>query len=177
MKLINKKYYGKCKVRDLTIKNNHNFIISDVVVHNCHSYKIAEYLAKHVDKNQSARLLTHTTKDRDEILDRHISSNKATVLLTPSMSEGIDLKDELSRFQIVCKVPFPFLGDKRVVLKKKLHPWWYPYATARILVQGLGRSIRNEEDYATSYILDEDWLYFFKRNQNLFPKWFIESVV
>jgi Rad3-related DNA helicase len=26
---------------------------------------------------------------------------------SPSMTEGIDLKDDLSRFQIICKVPYP----------------------------------------------------------------------
>ena len=92
------------------------------------------------------------------------------------MSEGIDLKDHLSRFQIICKIPFPYLGDRRVMKKKKIQPWWYPYQTAKIIVQALGRSIRSEEDYADSYILDSNWAFFLKINRKYFPKWFLSAI-
>ena len=30
------------------------------------------------------------------------------------MAEGVDLKGDSSRFQIICKIPYPYLGDKLV---------------------------------------------------------------
>lgn len=141
------------------------------------SYKIAEYIKKNINKKHIKRLLTHKPDNRDEILQKHISSSKPTVLLTPSMAEGVDLKDDLSRFQIICKIPFPYLGDKRVQLKMKLQTWWYSYQTVKLLVQSLGRSVRSSDDFAISYILDEDWSYFYSQNKNSFPDYIKEAIV
>jgi Rad3-related DNA helicase len=63
----------------------------------------------------------------------------------------------LSRFQIIAKVPFPNLGDKYISVKKDLLPKWYAYQTAKTIVQSYGRSVRNENDYAVTYILDSDF--------------------
>ena len=143
------------------------------IIH-CHSYKIANYLMKNV---KSARLLTHSSTDRDETLSKHIAGTQPTVLLSPSMTEGVDLKDDSSRFQVLCKVPYPYLGDK--IVKKRMHrwPWWYPLQTAKTIVQSVGRSVRSETDHAVTYILDEDWDRFYSKNEKYFPVDFRESIV
>lgn len=143
------------------------------IIH-CHSYKVANYIKKNI---RSSRLLIHDSTNRDEVLARHISSNKNTVLLSPSMTEGVDLKDDCSRFQILCKVPYPYLGDKLV--KKRMHKWkwWYPLQTAKTIVQSVGRSIRHENDFAVTYILDGDWERFYSRNRKYFPAEFRKSIV
>ena len=69
------------------------------IIH-CHSYKIAKYLKQNI---KSSRLMLHNSENRDKILWRHMNEKKATVLLSPSMSEGVDLKGDISRFQIICK--------------------------------------------------------------------------
>jgi Rad3-related DNA helicase len=45
---------------------------------------------------------------------------------------------------------------------------WYPYVTAKSIIQSLGRSIRNKDDHAMSYILDSDWTNFYARNERMF---------
>ena len=117
-------------------------------------------------------MLLHDSNNRDEVLKLHIDSVEPTVLLSPSMMEGVDLKDNLSRFQIICKVPFPYLGDLVVKKRMELNNKWYPYTTAKSIIQSLGRSIRNETDHAISYILDSDWERFYRMNSDLFPKEF-----
>lgn len=145
------------------------------IIH-CHTYRIAEYIKRHIDRKDNKRLLVHTSEDREAILQKHISSLEPTILLTPSMSEGVDLKDDLSRFQIICKIPYPFLGDKRVKLKMKLQPWWYSYQTVKLIVQSLGRSVRSVDDYAVSYILDEDFINIYNNNYKLFPDYILEAI-
>jgi Rad3-related DNA helicase len=142
------------------------------IIH-CHSYKIAQYLKRNV---RSRRLLTHTSQDREKKLKIHISDSRPTVLLSPSMQEGVDLKGDLSRFQILCKVPYPYLGDKLV--KKRMHKWkwWYPLQTAKMVVQSVGRSVRSETDSAVTYILDADWDRFYSRNKDIFPKSFRDTI-
>jgi Rad3-related DNA helicase len=146
------------------------------VIH-CHTYSIGDKIFKQVSKKHQKRLLFHTSLNRESVLEHHLKHGKDTVLLTPSMSEGVDLKDDFSRFQILCKIPFPYLGDKRIQMKKELQPWWYSFITVKTVVQSLGRSIRSEKDYAVSYILDSDWEFFYRMNKNLFPGWIKEAII
>ena len=138
------------------------------IIH-CTNYRIAKHIKENI---VSDRLMLHDSTNRDEVLKVHISSKEPTVLLSPSMMEGVDLKDDLSRFQIMCKVPFPYLGDLVVKKRMEKNEKWYPYMTAKSIIQSLGRSIRNENDHAISYILDSDWDRFFSKNRNLFPNEF-----
>jgi Rad3-related DNA helicase len=138
------------------------------IIH-CSTYKIANYIKKNV---KSRRLLVHDATNREEILKQHVEGDKATVLLSPSMTEGVDLKDDASRFQILCKIPYPYLGDKLTTKKMHKWKWWYPTMTAKTIVQACGRSVRTMEDHAVTYILDEDWETFYRRNSSLFSEEF-----
>ncbi|MGH9984653.1 MAG: helicase C-terminal domain-containing protein, partial [Nitrososphaeraceae archaeon] len=83
---------------------------------------------------------------------KHINSNEPTVLVSPSLYMGIDLKDDLSRLQIVTKVPYPDLGEKWIKAKlnsfddKKEVEKWYAWQTLLRIVQVYGRSIRSRKD-------------------------------
>lgn len=136
------------------------------------NYKIAKYL---LENTKTGRLLTHESHNRDEVLKLHYTSTEPTVLISPSMMEGVDLADDASRFQILCKVPFPYLGDLVVKKRMERNKQWYPYSTAKSIIQSFGRSIRNEKDYAISYILDSDWDRFYSRNRDMFPEEFRQS--
>lgn len=137
------------------------------------SYKVATFIK---DNIKSKRLLLHDSENREQVLEYHKLNSEPTVLISPSMSEGIDLSDDASRFQIMCKVPFPPLGDELVKKRMKKDATWYPYQTVKTVIQSLGRSIRNEDDYAISYILDDDWEYFLKRNKSLFSIDFLSTL-
>ena len=143
------------------------------IIH-CHTYKVANFLKRNI---KSRRLLIHDSGNRDEILQKHINSKKPTVLLSPSMSEGVDLHGDLSRFQIVCKVPYPYLGDPLV--RKRMHKFkgWYSMQVAKTVVQAVGRSVRSKDDRAVTYILDGDWQRFLKNHKKFFPKSFLDSLV
>ena len=143
------------------------------IIH-CHTFRVAKFLHNFLNDK---RILIHNSQNRNIILERHMKSKKPTVLLSPSMTEGVDLSDDSSRFQIICKVPFPYLGDK--LIRKKMHKWkwWYPYQTTKTIVQASGRSIRSENDSAITYILDSDFTKFFQRHGNLFPVSFTECIV
>jgi ATP-dependent DNA helicase DinG len=137
------------------------------IIHS-HSYKTTEYIKENTGE-YSGRILTHTSKNRDRILSKHKRSTKPTVLMSPSMQEGVDLKGDCSRFQVICKIPYPYLGDKWVKARMKRWNWWYNYETAKTIIQSIGRSIRNETDYATTYIIDSAWSSFFGRTKHLYP--------
>ena len=142
------------------------------IIH-CHSYKVASYIKNNI---RSSRILIHGSDNRDTILEKHKKSRKPTVLISPSMTEGVDLKGELSRFQIICKVPYPYLGDKLIKKKMNKWKWWYPLQTAKTIVQAVGRSVRSNDDSAVTYILDSDFERFYRMNSSLFPAKFRECL-
>jgi ATP-dependent DNA helicase DinG len=92
-------------------------------------------------------------KTKEEILKEHAEKGNS-VLLSSSAWVGLDLKDDLSRFQIIAKVPYPNLSEKRVKIKMGKNQGWYDNVTLIKLLQGFGRSVRSESDIAVTYVLD-----------------------
>ena len=137
------------------------------------NYKVAKYIQENVN---SKRIMLHDSTDREKVLKHHIESAEPTVLISPSMMEGVDLADEASRFQILCKVPFPYLGDLVSVKRKEARKDWYDMQTVKLILQSVGRSVRNEKDYATSYILDTSFQHLYRRSKWMFPEDFCLSV-
>jgi Rad3-related DNA helicase len=124
-----------------------------------------------------ARIVTHDPGGAEEAIYRHGASTAPTVLCSPAMTEGIDLRDDLSRFQVVVKVPFPNFTDPYVAARKRLDADWYAWQTAMRLVQATGRSVRSQTDFAETYIVDLDFAAFRRNNRRLFPQWWLESIV
>jgi Rad3-related DNA helicase len=127
-------------------------------------------------ENRSRLIETGANLDRTDVLETHFKSKKPTVLISPSLHLGVDLKDDLSRFQIVVKVPYPDLTDKRIAELKRRDPNWYVWNTVLRLVQSYGRSVRSPEDSAVTYVLDSSVSYLLKTGQGLLPKWFKEAI-
>lgn len=138
------------------------------------NYRVADYLLKTLG---ASRLLIHNAENREEVIKHHVNSTEPTVLLSPSMMEGVDLSNDLSRFQVLCKVPFPYLGDAAVQRRMELNPAWYSYQAVKSVVQAMGRSVRHQDDWAHSYILDSDWSRFYADCQQMFPPEFVNAVV
>lgn len=113
-----------------------------------------------------------------DLIEYHQETNEPTVLLSPSMTEGVDLKDDLSRFQVILKMPYPFLGDP--LIRKLMGIYgndFYSMLTAQTLIQMYGRSIRSEKDFCDTYILDSNVKRFITQNRHIFPRSFIDAVV
>lgn len=142
------------------------------VIH-CSSYKITNFIKENL---KDKRLLIQDNKNKNEILEYHKTTKEPTVLVSPSMNEGVDLKDDLSRFQVLMKLPFPHLGDELVKARKEKWSWWYNFETIKTIVQSVGRSVRNEEDKAVTYIIDTNFEWFLKYNKKTFPQSFLKQM-
>jgi Rad3-related DNA helicase len=142
------------------------------------SYSQLQFIKDNIGKDNVSRLIeTGSSLDRSEVLEKHYSSKKPTVLISPSLHLGVDLKDDFSRFQVIVKVPYPDLTDKRIAKMKERDPKWYTWNTVLRLVQASGRSVRSRDDHATTYILDSSISYLLNSAQDLVPKWFTEAIV
>jgi len=120
------------------------------------------------------RLIFHDSATREKSLTDHLTSTLETVLVSPSMINGVDLKDDFSRFQVILKVPFPNLVSTKIKKRLESRPDWYNWKTLVDLLQSYGRSIRNDEDWAETYILDECFDQIL--NNKGVPKYFLEAL-
>lgn len=161
----------------MNVHKNHKGIIHTT------SYAQNNFIIKNLSEQNADRLIpTDPSIPREEIVMKHINSSEPTVLISPSLYMGVDLKDDLSRFQIITKVPYPPLGDKWIEAKKNSFgdemegDKWYAWQTALRLVQAYGRSIRSSKDWATTYVLDSNFDIFIKKNIHLFPTWFLSAI-
>lgn len=89
-----------------------------------------------------------------DVLDSFKKYSGASVLVSPSLWEGISLDDDLSRFQIICKTPYGSLASKRNKYVQVRLPEIYQQQTLLTLIQGFGRSVRNKDDFCITYCLD-----------------------
>jgi ATP-dependent DNA helicase DinG len=142
------------------------------------SYEQLNFIKENISETNVRRLLvTDPEIQRDDVIFEHTkNTTKPTVLISPSFHTGLDLKDELSRFQIITKVPYPNKSDRWTNAKREVDSEWYYWQTALKLIQAYGRSVRSKDDWARTYILDSAFEYFVKKNKDMLPSWFIQAI-
>ena len=142
------------------------------------SYSQLRFIKENISKENAIRLIETGSKfDRNEMLEKHYKSSKPTVIISPSLYLGVDLKDNLSRFQIIVKVPYADLTDRKISVMKQRDPNWYIWNAILKLVQAYGRSIRSKEDFANTYILDSSITFLLKQAKEMSPKWFSDAII
>ena len=143
-----------------------------------HAFSITHYIRDTIARRYRPRLLLQEDfPNKDALLAEH-AARQASVIVAPAMHEGLDLKDDLSRFQIICKVPYPNANaDKQLKLRTKENWHYYLWLSALKLVQSYGRSVRSDTDYAQTYILDSDFDKFVKMARKMLPAWFLGAIL
>ena len=142
------------------------------------TYNIAEYIYKNIDNNRLIyKKMNNEFHSNQKLFEIHKNNSNPTVILSPSMTEGVSLDDELSRFQIIVKLPFLSLANYRTKIKMKDNNAWYLSRMWISFIQSSGRSTRSNEDYSVTYVLDSSFEYFFNKSKNKLSKWFTDRVV
>lgn len=141
------------------------------IVHT-HTQFIADYIKDNV---KSSRLLCREIGVRnEELLEMHEKTKDPTVLVSPSMTYGVDLKGDLAKFQVILKAPWLPTKETRVEKLMKIDKDWYANKMLCTLVQACGRGIRSEEDECVTYILDGSIFDTVHRNKHKLPKFFLD---
>ena len=131
-----------------------------------------------LEKSKHSFRLMHydTSRGKEGTYDSFVKSKEDKVLIGPSLLEGLDLKDDTSRFQVFFKVPYPSMVDPLIKAKMESSRDWYNWKTAVSILQGVGRSVRNEEDWAVTYIIDANFGSLMYHNSEAFPPSFKERL-
>ena len=143
-----------------------------------HNFAIMEAILSKVKLSVSSRIVTQKEfPDKRDLLNAH-SKRANSIIVAPAMHEGVDLIDDLSRFQVICKIPYAnFYDNEQLKRRIDADPVYYTWLTALKLVQSYGRSIRSPEDYADTYIIDEAFKRFFDNSKKMLPSWFNEAII
>lgn len=150
------------------------------VVHTS-SFKVAgEILSR---THYGSRFITHRRASqrrggglsRDDAIQKFLHARQPLVLISPSAGLGLDLHDDLARFQVIAKINWANLGDPLIRLRQKRDPEWYAFTAVAATVQAYGRSTRHVQDYSTTYLLDSSFNNLLNRYPHLFPGWWKEA--
>jgi len=146
----------------------------NVLIHTV-SYELTRFLYNEVATTKE-RHAYFSAAERGPALAKFRKSGG--VLFAPSMDRGVDFSHDEARVIVLCKVPFPFLGDRQI--STRLHSpggqGWYTVQTIRTIVQMTGRGVRSASDHAVTYILDDQFRRVYGNNRRLFPPWWREAL-
>jgi ATP-dependent DNA helicase DinG len=126
---------------------------------------------------QGSRFLYHDRETKREVYNvfRNSEPSEGKVLIACGLYEGVDLPDDLGRWQVITKIPWMSLGNPAIKHLSELDPEWYEWETLKTTIQAAGRICRHPEDFGVTYILDSS---FNKLTQSRveIPQWFLDAI-
>lgn len=124
------------------------------------------------------RTIWHDETNKAEAIERF--TNEGGIMLGAGMSEGLDLKGDLCRTQIITTLQFPNIMDPWVSKRKALPDGdeWMIGEVMKVLRQQVGRGTRGENDYCENYVLDNRFATVISkaRKMGMCPDHFFESI-
>lgn len=138
------------------------------------SYQAAEEIASWLPPN---RVIWHDKSNTQEKLAEFYASDEPKVFLSPVCQQGVDFKYDRARFQIILRVPYLNTSDEFVGYKVKNDFSWYNYQALVIFGQQVGRVNRAEDDFGVTFLMDERFNNFVKKNATKLPKWLKDAFV
>lgn len=142
------------------------------------NYKISQWLVANLAGKIPQKIVHHNpTEDeasnRNQIITEFTSNstNEPALLISPSITEGLDLAGDTARFAIFAKIPFGNLGDEWIKRRMEISSRWYQIQALIEVIQGAGRVVRSEDDWGEVYILDSSWGYLFSQMEGTIPDW------
>jgi len=140
------------------------------------TYEVARSLKKLLGEN--GRFMYHSNMDRDEVLARFMANKTDKILIASGMAEGINLKDDLARFQIITMLQFPSLQDDVMAWIAQNMPKLYKWMAIRNLIQQAGRIVRHPDDYGITYFIGSELTKkFYYDTEDMWPSFFKEQMV
>lgn len=139
------------------------------------TYQVASMLRERL---RDRRFLFHSRHNKAEVYQqfRDMPTDQAPILVACGMYEGIDLPEDLGRWQVLSKIPWPSLASPAVKHLADLDPEWYSWECLKTVIQACGRVCRTERDYGVSYIPDASFRRLLTDAKHLMPDFFLEAL-
>lgn len=140
------------------------------------SYDLTMKIFQHIDKKHRRRLLVYSGAEEKRKALEILKRSKNRILMGPSLRDGIDLRSDFARFAIIAKMPYASLTDKFVATKLKIDHEWYTWKTIIEILQSVGRTVRNIDDFCDTFILDACFSDLLFKHRKSFPTEFLQRI-
>lgn len=112
-------------------------------------------LLKRADPKSTRFLFYENSAEKDAHVAtiRKFNGTRPYVIIGPSLYEGLDLKDDMGRLNIIIKTPYAGM-DNYTKEKMKRFPFYYERETLEKIMQAIGRTNRHKNDWSVTYLLD-----------------------
>ena len=122
--------------------------------------------------------ITHRRGDVEGQVEMFKRADPPAVLVSPAMATGFDFPGDVCRYQIIGKLAYPDTRNRITKARSKGDVDYGAYIAMQELIQAVGRAVRDKEDWAESFIIDDNVGWFMKRYGRTFsPFWFREAFV
>lgn len=137
------------------------------------SYERARYIFE--NSNFRDYMLMHETRTARDVMEVFKRGDAPLILLSPSMTTGVDFPYDQCRYQIIAKIPFPDTRNKVMAARTKEDATYGHFIAMQTLVQMCGRGMRAADDLCENLIVDDHAKWFIPKWREFAPKWFMES--
>lgn len=126
----------------------------------------------------ASRMILHEPRTpASEAVRRFREAGPAAILVSPSITTGVDFPGDDARFQILPKLPFPDLRSNIMKARARSTPRYSDIHTMTEFVQACGRINRAEDDWGETFVTDEHVGWWYQKNRDLAPDWFDAAIV
>ena len=140
------------------------------------SYDRAKWLARELE-SKGLHVLTHGPGEVEAAIQKHKNSPLPTILISPVVTTGYDFPGKACEYQILVKVPSPNRKADPVLDRRcKEDKEYRAYLVSQAIAQSSGRGRRYAEDRCETFILDRHFDQLYRKNLDLFPPWFQQTV-
>ena len=134
------------------------------------NYETMNYIINNISHKYRARLVYYNNSmEKRAVLEDFEQTDNDKVLIGPTLYEGINLPGDNCRFVIITKIPYPNMSDLLVKRKMELFPGWMQSQAMNNIVQGIGRGIRYDGDWCSTFILDGCFKQLYNNSRKQFP--------
>lgn len=128
------------------------------------SYKWAERIKSQLREIGGAEIITHSSYNSRNVIDSWMRDSQPSHIISPILGEGVDLKGDLCRYQIIFKIPMQDSRDPLIAARKKRDRKYTLYLAGKDILQFKGRPMREELDFGETFLLDKYWERYMKRS-------------
>lgn len=134
------------------------------------TYDVAQKLRPFLRDNP--RFMFHTNTTKKDVYDAFMEDTTDRILVGSGMYEGIDLKFDAAKWQVLTKCPYPSLMSPAYRFLAREKPERYLWEVTKDVLQASGRICRDPEDYGVTYLIDIAFERWYTKAKDTLPAWF-----
>lgn len=143
------------------------------VIH-CHSYELRDRI--YMRSPYKSIMITHNRTNAEEKIELFKRTPPPAILLSPSMTTGVDFPYRECEYQFIPKVPFPDRSSRVLRARERLDKEYGVVLTMTTLEQMVGRGMRADDDQCETAIFDMNFGWLRSRKRHLATKGFWSAV-